>query len=135
MKVFIPSNVDDLIALSNTILRKEQSLKDKSNFSAEELAQLQRQITIATDANTRQKELTKLAKELTLTRDNALGTAKKASVNQQGSARFFITGLRDILLGKNKTNPKALGDWGFDVIEETTTSAKKAASTKPKNTQ
>lgn len=125
MRIVIPSNVDDLINLANNIVKKEEALKEKSNLSVDELADLRKQITAATDANTRQKELTKQAKELTLTRDNALGTAKKTSVNQPGTVKFFITGLRDVLLGKNKTNPKALGDWGFNVIEDSVTTPKK----------
>lgn len=125
MRIVIPSNVDDLINLANNIVKKEDALKEKSNLSVDELADLRKQITAAMDANTRQKELTKQAKELTLTRDNALGTAKKASVNRPGTVKFFITGLRDVLLGKNKTNPKALGDWGFNVIEDSVTTPKK----------
>jgi hypothetical protein len=39
-------------------------------------------------------------------------------VDQPGNAKYIITALRDILLAKNKTNPKVLGEWGFDVVDE-----------------
>jgi len=118
MKVTIPTNVEELITLGNNIVKKEQALGVKSNYTPEELAELQSKLVTANDANTKQKELTKQAKELTLTRDNALGLTKKTSVNQPGNVKFFVTGLRDVLLGKNKTNPKILGEWGYDVIED-----------------
>ena len=118
MKVIIPTNVEEFITLGNNIVKKELALGTKSNFTTAELSELQQKLTDATDANNKQKELTKEAKELTLTRDIALGTTKKSRVNEPGNVKFLITGLRDVLLGKNKVNPKVLGEWGFDVVED-----------------
>lgn len=125
MKVIIPNNVEELITLGNNIVKKEKALGVKSNFTPDELTELEQKLNEGTDANIKQKELTKEAKELTLTRDIALGTTKKSSVNQPGNVKFFITGLRDVLLGKNKVNPKVLGEWGFDVIEDSVGGNKK----------
>jgi hypothetical protein len=118
MKVIIPTNVEEFITLGNNIVKKELALGTKSNLTPAELTELQQKLADATDANNKQKELTKEAKELTLTRDIALGTTKKSRVNEPGNAKFLITGLRDVLLGKNKVNPKVLGEWGFDVVED-----------------
>lgn len=112
-RVIIPENPDQLIELLNLAIDKEESLAPNGILSPAELSQLKDLRDGAQKANAEQKELYKKAEELTRTRDNALGLNLK--VTQPGTARYVITGLRDILLAKNKTNPKILGEWGFEV--------------------
>ncbi len=112
-RVIIPENPDQLLELIENALEKEQNLAPNSNLTPDELAELQQLYSRADSYNTDQKELYRQAEELTRSRDNALGL--NLSVNQPNTAKYLITSLRDILLAKNKTNPKALGAWGFTV--------------------
>ena len=114
-RVIIPENVDAFITLVSDIITKEQSLGPNSNLTLIELNQLITLRDTGKAASDEQKAAYKKAEELTITRDNLLGTGKKAKVNQPGTALYQVTALRDILLAKNKTNPKVLGEWGFEV--------------------
>lgn len=114
-RVIIPENVDEFITLASDIITKEQSLAPNGNLSPAELSDLIKLRDDGKKASDEQKAAYKKAEELTITRDNALGTGKKSKVNQPGTALFWVTSLRDILLAKNKTNPKVLGEWGFEV--------------------
>ena len=114
-RVIIPENVDAFITLVSDIITKEQSLGPNGNLTPAELAQLEQLRNDGKKASDEQKAAYKKAEELTITRDNLLGTGKKAKVNQPGTALYQVTALRDILLAKNKTNPKVLGEWGFEV--------------------
>lgn len=55
------------------------------------------------------------AEEKTRERDNAFGRAEGQGVDTPNTCEFFVTQVRDLVLAKNKTNPKVLGEWGFEV--------------------
>jgi hypothetical protein len=112
-RVIIPENPDQLIELIQNALQKEQELAPNSTLTPDQLAELNQLYETANKDNADQKDLYRQAEELTRSRDNALGL--NLSVNQPNTAKYLITSLRDILLAKNKTNPKALGAWGFTV--------------------
>lgn len=114
-RVIIPENPDLLIHLLDSAIAKEQSLAPNGTLTPQELADLIALRDVAAKANTDQQEYYRKAEELTVTRNNALGITAGMSVDQPGSALFLLTSLRDLLLARNKTNPKVLGEWGFDV--------------------
>ena len=114
-RVIIPENADLLIHLLDNAIAKEQTLAPNGTLTAAELAELIALRDTGKDANDKQQQHYKKAEELTVTRNNALGITAGMSVDQPGSAMYLITSLRDLLLARNKTNPKVLGEWGFDV--------------------
>jgi hypothetical protein len=114
-RVIVPRNPDDLTGLIDLIIQKETALGASKTFTDAELTSLSNFNEIAKKASADQKEYKRLSEEKTVERDNALGLTKGMSVDQPGSAMFLVTQLRDILLTKNKTNAKVLGEWGFEV--------------------
>ena len=114
-RVIIPLNPDLLIHLLDNAIAKEQALAPNGTLTTAELTALIALRDEGKEANDKQQYHYKKAEELTVTRNNALGIAEGMSVDQPGSAMFYITSLRDLLLARNKTNPKVLGEWGFEV--------------------
>ncbi len=114
-RVIIPENPDELLDLMDETIEKEQALAPNGTLTAQELTDYIAFRDTAKLANKQQKEAYKKAEELTVTRNNALGIAEGMSVDQPGTGMFFLTSLRDLLLARNKTNPKKLGEWGFVV--------------------
>ncbi len=123
-RIILPRNPDDVLALMDSIIKKEESLAPNGNLSATELKDLKTYYATALAARKQQILLYNQAEEQTKAYENALGT--DAKIDQPGNAKYIYTGLRDILAGKNKSNLKMLADWGFDVVDE-------AAPKKPKN--
>jgi hypothetical protein len=118
-RVIIPGNPDEFIKLMDDIITQEEKLAPDGIFTATELTEFKGYRSTANAANEDQKKLYREAEEKTRERDNALGTAPGLRVDIPGSGMYLTTYLRDILLAKNKTNPKALGQWGFTVDDST----------------
>lgn len=114
-RVVIPTNADEFLILINDIIEKEDTLAPNGTLTAAELLKLKDLYTIAQKANSEKKELERKAEEKTRERDNAFGRAKGQGVDTPDTCEFFVTQLRDLVLARNKTNPKVLGEWGFDV--------------------
>jgi len=113
MRIIIPTNVDQLIALAQAIQAKHEALGDASPLkNIKEIANLKTQTDLAAASNAQAKALSKQAQTATETRDNALG----ADTTNPGHVRFYVASARDILMGLNKGAEHNLGDWGFDVI-------------------
>ena len=115
MRVVINENPDKLITLMTDIIDKETAVAPNGVLTPGELTALTALRDTAKTANKEQVDLYKLAEEKTRTRDNALGITAGMKVDQPGTGMYTITYVRDILLAKNKTNPKVLGEWGFVV--------------------
>ena len=117
VRVVIPENVTDYLLLIKNIADKEDALAPNGTLSPAELQALKDLGIAAFKADEAKKAAEKLAEEKTRERDNALGRAEGQGVDTPNTCDFFVTQLRDLLLAKNKTNPKVLGEWGFEVDE------------------
>lgn len=122
VKVKIPENPDELILLLGKILAKHQSDGANSPLKSLEMQLFETLLNVASAANAEMQRLYDLAKIETGKRDNAFGSA------QTNQTLLYITAqIRDLLLVIYKTNPRELGQWGFDVVEgEVTTSHREA---------
>ena len=116
-RVVIPVNVAELIELCNLIIEKEDSLAPNGTLTPAELTDLKNLRDVAQKTDKAQAKLHRDAEEETAKRNNALGITDGMSVDQPGSVLYLVTMLRDLLLGRNKINPKVLGEWGFEVDE------------------
>lgn len=117
VRVVIPNNADEYLILIDDIITHEQALAPNGMLTAAELQQLQDLRETAFKANKEKKDLEKRAEQKTRERDLAFGRAKGQGVDTPGTCEFLVTKLRDKALAENKTNPKALGAWGFVVDE------------------
>ena len=115
VRVVIPENVTEYLLLVKNIVEKEDSLAPNGTLSPAELQALKDLGITAYKADAEKKVAEKKAEEKTRERDNALGRAEGQGVDTPNTCDYFVTQLRDLLLAKNKQNPKVLGEWGFEV--------------------
>jgi hypothetical protein len=71
--------------------------------------------TTADTKNTLALELNRQKENTFLLRDRMLGIEKKQKQGGSGTLLFYITSVRDVLLGLFKKSESQLGLWGFDV--------------------
>ena len=125
--VGIPGNADDLIKLAEAIDVKNTALGDASPVkSVKAIANLGAKVAVGKTKNNLAKQLAKDAEKATQDRELALGQGGQL---REETVRYWVTAVRDVLLGINKGNEQALGDWGFTV--NTSAPAKKNPPTPP----
>lgn len=132
MRINIPGNPDDLIALAKAILAQHTKLGAASPLNGiNGIAGFGALVTAADNSNQQASTLYEQAKTATEARDNALGS----DLTTPGYVRYFVAAARDVLAGQNKGSEHKLGDWGFDVIAAAaaTPAAKAAKTAKPAN--
>lgn len=127
VRVVIPKNADEYLILIDDIIAEETDLAPNGTLNAAELAKLVTLRGIAFDANKKRKEFEKAAEDKTKERDLAFGRAKGQNVDTPDTCDFLVTKVRDKALAENKTNPKALGKWGF-VVDDSPKTKKKPAT-------
>ncbi len=115
VRVVIPQNADEYLILIDRIIAQEDKLPPNGMLNATELQQLKDLREEAFKANKEKGDYERLAEEKTRTRDLAFGRAKGQGVNTPNTCEYLVTKVRDKALADNKTNPKALGAWGFEV--------------------
>jgi hypothetical protein len=112
-RIDIPTNADDLIGLAKSIKTKHDALADDSPIKGvKDIASFGAKLSTADTKNALSKQLYKDAEKATQDRDLALGQSGQL---REQTLRYWVTSTRDILLGLNKGNEQALGDWGFTV--------------------
>ncbi|MCX6199823.1 MAG: hypothetical protein NTY88_11480 [Bacteroidetes bacterium] len=114
-RVVIPPNADGFLILIGDIIKQEDSLAPNGMLTPAELQKLKDLRTDAGKANEEQKKLAKQAEDKTKVRDLAFGRTKGQNVSTPDTCEYFVTKVRDKALSDNKTNPKAIGAWGFVV--------------------
>lgn len=126
-RIDIPGNPDDLIKLGKKLKEKHVALGDASPIKGvKDIDQFPAKLETADTQNDLSKQLYKDAEKATQNRDLPLGHVGQL---REQTVRYYVTSARDVLLGLNKGNEQALGDWGFTV--DTSPPAKKAK--KPAN--
>jgi hypothetical protein len=128
VRINIPANADDLIVLAKKILARAAEPNGPTPLPEEKMTDMTAKTATADTKNELCKDLARQAETATEARDNALGQTGQL---RDGTVRFYVTSVRDVLLGLNKGNEHALGDWGFDVDASPSPSAKAKPSVKP----
>ena len=126
MRINIPSNPSDLIALAKAVLAQHTKLGASSPLNGiEGVANFGAQVNAADTNQQLADSLYKQAESATEARDKALGP----DTATPGYVRFFVTSARDVLAGLNKGSEHKLGDWGFvvDASPQQSPEAKAAA--------
>ncbi|HSY74112.1 MAG TPA: hypothetical protein VK810_01470 [Dongiaceae bacterium] len=126
-RVSIPKNPDDLIALAKSIGTKHTADGAGSPLTALNMADMGIKTTAADTQNQASAKLYRDAETATQNRDIALGADKTT----QGTVNYYVSSVRDMLLGLFKGNEQKLGDWGFTVDQSAQASAKPAAKKSP----
>ncbi len=126
-RVDVPTNPDDLIKLATKIKDKHAALADASPIKGvKDIDLFAGKLTTADTQNETAKQLAKDGEKATQNRDLALGQSGQL---REQTVRYWVASARDVLLGLNKGNEQALGDWGFTV--DTSPHPKKPAPPAP----
>ena len=130
MRVNIPNNAGDLIALSQAIQAKHTALGAASPLAnIPGIAGFGALVTTASTNHQQGITLAEQAQTANQTRDNALGP----DMTTPNTVRFTVAAARDLLLSLNKGSEHKLGDWGFSVVDSAapTGNAKAQAKARP----
>src|SRR5204862_6407843 len=109
-RVNIPSNVEKLILLSQSILAKHVALGATSPLSGLKIAEWTANTATADAENKKADQLRRDAEKATQNRDNAL-----SSNTDPLGVEFNVKSARDIRMALNKGSEQQLADWGFDM--------------------
>jgi len=112
MRVNIPGNPEDLIALAQAILAQHKADGPNSPLAGLKMIDMATQTAVADTSNKLSRELYRQAEKATNQRDIALGQSGQM---KSGSVRFFVASARDLLLALNKGSGQKLVGWGFEL--------------------
>jgi hypothetical protein len=103
-RVPIPPGAHDLLHLAESVAKKHTDLGDASPLKGLDWAESGPIITDAVKFNNSAAQLHRDAEKATQSRDNLIGDVGE-----------FVRQCRDVLLGVHRSNPRTLGDYGFEV--------------------
>lgn len=116
LRISIPKSPDGLVDLVIAIAAKHS--KDGQSSPLNGMKEKDRSDFLAKAAMVKQlsetaKSLRRQAEKATQDRDLVIGSASAALT--PGTLRFYAAAVRDLLVGVNKGNEQALGEYGFAV--------------------
>jgi hypothetical protein len=115
VSVEIPKDAPGLIALADLIIKKHVLDGVASPLTGLNMTDFTAKQATSAAKHKLGQQLNRDKEKATKERDKALGIAPGQKVDTPGTVRFYITSVRDALLGFNKGREYNLGDWGFDV--------------------
>jgi hypothetical protein len=129
VRVVIPKNADELIALGESIEAKHTADGASSPLNGLDMATFSTKLAAAKAKNNEQKQKHRDAEMATEERDDLLGRKKDQSTSTDGTVLNIVARSRDILLGLHKGNEQQLGQWGFDVNQSVQSNSGGGSST------
>lgn len=115
VNVQLSRKVDKLLALAKSVLAKHALDGGSSILSIFDMDALAAIYAIADEKNEKAKQTVKDKEKHIMLRDLALGFRRGDRKLKPDTLLFFITSIRDILLGHHKGLEHYLGNWGFEV--------------------
>lgn len=114
LRVVVPRNSQKLIRLITQVLEKHAADGAKSPLSGLDMKAFSAQARIASTAFDKSEKLRKESEKAIEERNVALGIVRGQRITE-GTALYFVTSVRDMLLGLYKGREHQLTDWGFEV--------------------
>ncbi len=115
VRVVIPKNPDKMIVLAKKVVAKHIADGVSSVLKDMDMTDMGTKTTAADTLAISADALHKSAEEENEKRNKVLGIMRDQNSTTEGTLYFYLTSVRDILLGKNKGKEQALGEWGFQV--------------------
>jgi hypothetical protein len=115
VKVVIPSKVDEVLTLCNLVLAKHTADGAASLLSGLNMTDFGAKTAFASMRHTNAQQLARDREMATQERNNALGIKTGMQSYNEGSVLYFLTAIRNHLLGQFRSKEQTLGVWGFDV--------------------
>jgi hypothetical protein len=122
VRVEIPTNPSELLKLAESIKARHDDLAAASPLKGLDWAQVAPKIAQASQLDDQSSTLHRDAEKAREARDVLIPSVTE-----------FVRSSRDVLLGLNRSNPRALGDFGFGVNDSTASPAKKNGNGQPSN--
>lgn len=119
VRVDIPTNPEELSLLATQIVQKHQINATNSVIPAiliNPLINLVEEIIILVESSL---QLRRDAETATQSRNLLLGIARSQNSKTPNTLRYYLSSIRDILLGMYRGQEQRLGDWGFEVNAST----------------
>lgn len=115
-KIVVPMNAAKMITLASNILAQNTIEADDSPIKDLNIIEFTARLSSATSKHALAEQLNHEKQNLIQDRDILLGNARKQLGKNTGTLKYYLTSVRDVLLGIYKNNETALELWGFDVI-------------------
>lgn len=115
IKVVIPTNADQLLALGNKILQKHYQDGSNSVIPNVLTELLQVKWDIVRNEQERRLDLERQKEKRNEEHRLIIGLKGAQNSYMAGTVRYFVLATRDILLGQFRGNNRMLGDWGYTV--------------------
>lgn len=114
LRVVVPRNSKELVRLITQVLEKHAADGAKSPLNGLDMKAFAAQAKIASAALDKSEKLRKESEKAMEERNLSLGIARGQRITE-GTAIYFVTSVRDMLLGLYKGKEHQLTDWGFEV--------------------
>lgn len=114
-RVVIPRKIYDFLQLCGLILDKHTNDGATSKLNALDMTTFQALYTLAADADADGNAINRSKEEATQQRNLALGIDINQYSYTPNTVLYYISSIRDILMGIYKGSEQSLGKWGFDV--------------------
>lgn len=114
-KIVIPDQPDPINTLGNDIVAKHTADGAASPIPAALITQLTAKLTEGDSNYTLQKDLDKQKEKHTEDRNISLGLHETQSSITEGTVLFYVTSIRNFLLGHFRGSERKLGDYGYVV--------------------
>jgi hypothetical protein len=115
VSVNIPRRAVDLLALGNQIYSKHQTDGAASPLNEFDMVQFGTLLSNANAFELEAKQLTRNKETNYQLRNNALGFGNGKRDSRSKTLLYYVTAVRNVLLGIHKSREKHLGQWGFEV--------------------
>src|SRR5690606_12623438 len=106
---------DDLLTLGNQIYSKHQADGAASPLNEFDMAQFGTLLSNANAFELEAKQPTRNKETNFPLRDNAPGLGNGKRDSRSKTLLYYVTAVRNVLLGIHKSREKHLGQWGFEV--------------------
>ena len=119
IRVEIPTNAEELSRLADTIVKKHAANGANSLIPAvlaDGLIDLVAQATLLVE---QAAQVARDGETATQSRNLLLGIAKGQTSKTVNTIRYYLSSVRDMLLGLYRGQEQRLGDWGFEVNSST----------------
>ncbi|MCO5254472.1 MAG: hypothetical protein M9892_08930 [Bacteroidetes bacterium] len=114
-RIIIPRKIEEFLILAANVLLKNDEVGVDSPLKVLDMEDMEAKLDYAVEKNSLGKQLALNRKTATQQRNLALGKQSGQKTYTPGTVLFYISGIRDFLLGQFRGEEQLLGDWGFDV--------------------
>ncbi len=118
---------DEFLKLASSVSEKNKSEGDDSPLSGLNMRRFNTNLAIAAEKRAQAKKLEAEAQVLHAEAAELIGSGPGQTSQTTNTLYWFLCNIRDVLLGANRGNERALELWGFRVVIGTASAPRKPA--------